>query len=81
MKMTHVFCFNREDNGGEALTLKTVYEKTYKNVEISQELTLNSYKNSATFDLCGAILTPKLLRELADELEQSIKEVKDKFEN
>lgn len=66
----HVFVFNQEDNGGESLTLITKFidngDSEYYAV---QELTLNSYCNSATFNLQGAALNPDNLRKLANELE------------
>lgn len=71
------FCFNKKDNGGEALILTTEF---YANgdpitpdtgVYLNQTITLNSYSNSAAFTLCGAFLTPTVLRELANELESA----------
>lgn len=69
----HTFVLNPIDNGGEHLSLHTtIYhngDKGSKGVYTTQELTLNSYGNSASFQLCGARLTPGILRKLADELE------------
>lgn len=74
---TEVFCFNKHDNGGEALTLTVKY---YDNgdaaaglpngIYMNQELTLASYGNSASFNLCGTALTPETLRELANIMER-----------
>lgn len=70
----HTFQFGKS-NGGESFTITT---KFFANgdritscggVYIIQELTLNSYGNSATFTLCGTPLTPDNLRELADQLD------------
>ena len=61
-------------NGGEALTLQTVFVwngDREQAVFVNQTLSLESYCNAAHFELVGAILTPKLLRELANELESS----------
>lgn len=69
---THVFCFNEKNNGGEALSLKTkVYDNGDKenNIYFEQTITLQSYCNSASFNLVGAQITPSLLRELANQLE------------
>jgi hypothetical protein len=70
---THSFIFNPKDNGGEALTLKTVFydngDGIPKGIYIHQELELQSYSNSVTYNLIGATLTPENLRQLADELE------------
>ena len=40
-------------------------------VFVNQELTLQSYCNSATFELIGSPFTPELLRQLANELESN----------
>jgi hypothetical protein len=68
---THTFCFNKHDNGGESLVLKT---EIYANgdpggIFWNQILTLHSYCNSASLTLCGASLTPDVLRDLANQLE------------
>jgi len=67
----HVFNFSPEKNGGEVLTLTSTYHKfdADPGVFVSQEITLESYGNSASFNLYGISLTPKALRQLADELE------------
>ncbi len=52
--------------GGEALVLTT---KFFDNGYINQELTLQSYGNSATFNLCGTVFDPETLRRIADEIE------------
>jgi hypothetical protein len=65
---THFFEFSNEDvNGGEAFFLTTDANGT-------QELTLQSYLNSATFTLGTMPLNPQKLRQLADELEEFLKE-------
>lgn len=71
------FCFNKEDNGGESLILKIKY---YDNgdaahglpdgILMNQELSLQSYGNSATFNLCGSAFTANELRELANLIEK-----------
>lgn len=73
---SHAFCFNIADNGGEALTLHTAFFANGDpgGVFAHQALTLHSYSNSATIDLCGSVLTPELLRQLAQELETAKKE-------
>lgn len=64
----HFFRFSNEDvNGGEVFFLTTDSEGT-------QELTLQSYINSATFTLSSMPFTPQKLRQLADELEVFLKE-------
>lgn len=73
---SHICTFNPKDNGGEALTLSTTFWDNgdkKNNVYFTQDLTLNSYGNSASFNLCGAILTPDTLRRLADDLEKLFK--------
>lgn len=73
---SHAFCFNRADNGGEALTFHTAFFANGDpgGVLAHQAMTLHSYSDSATIDLGGAILTPELLRQLAQELEAAKKE-------
>ena len=41
-------------------------------VYMNQELTLQSYCNSASFNLSGTTLTPENLRKLANELESAM---------
>jgi hypothetical protein len=76
---THVFNFTPQENGGESLSLTTtihhngdVNDDGTLQTYLNQQLTLHSYCNSATFDLSTAILTPDLLRQLANELESLI---------
>lgn len=76
---THSFTFNPNDNGGESLSIET---KIYDNgdakhglksgIFLNQTINLQSYGNSAQFNLCGATLTPDLLRRLANELDSLI---------
>lgn len=67
----HVFVFNKKDNGGEALSLVTnFFSNGYGEFYTTQELTLNSYCNGATFNLCGTQLTSGILRELANQLDK-----------
>lgn len=79
----HIFRFNKSDNGGESLSLTTRFYDNgdgHKGLSpglyYTQELTLNSYNNSATFHLHGAILTPEVLRSLADELDKKLIDIK-----
>jgi len=70
----HSFCFNEDDNGGESLTLNTkMYENDDGEIYYNQELSLQSYGNSASLNLYGVTLEPDLLRKLADELEAAEK--------
>ncbi len=67
-----VYVFNEDDNGGESLVLVVNYEDNGDSEAISsQELTLNSYCNCATFNLIGAQFTSDALRLLADELDKN----------
>lgn len=71
-----VYVFNKEENGGGQLSLTIDY---YDNgdaahglpqgILINQELTLQSYCNSASFNLTSDF-NPKNLRELADTIEK-----------
>jgi hypothetical protein len=68
----HVFVFNSRDNSGEALMLATEIYTNGDNIYLQQELTLQSYCNSASFQLTGSPMTPDKLRELADQLEEKM---------
>lgn len=73
---THVYNFEPKDNGGESLTLTTTYyDNKYGEYCTNQKLTLQSYCNSASFELSGTQLTPDKLRELANQLEKNQIEV------
>ena len=72
---SHTFCFNPKDNGGEAVTLKTDFAGNEDDIYTTQTLTLNSYGNSASFELGNGQLTPKTLRELANQLEQTFNSI------
>lgn len=67
---THTFVVNPNDNGGEQLSITTMFfdNGDHGDTVSSQEITLQSYSNSMTFDLSGAVLTPEILRKFADEL-------------
>jgi len=72
---THSFTFNPDDNGGESLILTTNFiangDKITpdKGVFLNQELSLQSYCNSASINMFGISFTPKALRDLANQLE------------
>ena len=72
---THVFVFNKGDNGGESLMLTTKFIANgdditeNEGIYINQELNLQSYCNSASLNLFGCNITPEILRQLANELE------------
>lgn len=75
-----MYLFNAQDNGGEGLTLTIDYFDNGDaaaglpdGIFMNQKLTLQSYCNSASFELVGAILTPENLRELADIIENGEK--------
>jgi hypothetical protein len=66
-----VFVLNPSENGGEALSLETIYYNNGDNdLFTNQKLTLQSYCNSASFELVGATLDSKTLRALADKLDK-----------
>lgn len=72
-----VFVFNKKDNGGETLSLAIEYIDNGdaaaglpNGIYMNQELSLQSYCNSASFNLVGAQLTPENLRELANLMER-----------
>jgi len=69
----HVFIFNPKDNGGEQLVLTTEFydngDGIPEGVYTSQQLSLQSYCNSANFELMGCSITSEILRKLANELD------------
>lgn len=71
---THCFSLN-ESNSGESLVITTKFFANDNDITdedgiyTNQEITLQSYSNSASFYLCNTI-TPEKLRELANELEK-----------
>ena len=73
----HCFVFNPRDNGGEQLTLNTVFVDNGDDEPImNQRLTLQSYCNGAHFELSGVTITPESLRKLANELESKLVEAR-----
>lgn len=77
----HCYNFNPKDNSGESLSLTT---KIFANgdpggIYLNQTITLNSYDNSASINLCGINITPDILRKLAQELELRINTSKEKI--
>jgi len=72
----HVFVFNPNDDREESLFLETEFfdngngPKT--GIYTNQKLTLQSYRNSAEFNLIGISLNPDNLRKLANELESAM---------
>lgn len=76
----HSFHFNPSDNGGESVTLTTKFISNGDpgGVFMNQEFTMQSYCNCASFTLCGCILTPDLLKKLANELDAALIAAKQK---
>lgn len=82
----HRYAFNRGDNGGEWLELKTKIFHNGDDLEdgspdptgifINQEIVLNSYSNAAAIMLHGIAITPHDLRKVADELEKAFEAAK-----
>lgn len=69
--------FNPGFNGGEQLNLTTKYIDQGRGEYYSyQEISLQSYQNSATFNL-GIPITPENLRELANKLESANNKMRD----
>jgi hypothetical protein len=78
--MTHRFNFDPNNSSGESLVLETHFLSNGDpdGIYCTQALTLNSYSNSVTLNLCGtALLTPTVLRRLAKELEKKERETKE----
>jgi len=71
----HSFPFNKQDNGGEQLILTTIaYQYEDGTVFTNQEISLQSYGNSASINLFSAGLDSQILRLLANELDEFYEE-------
>jgi hypothetical protein len=71
------FVFNPQANGGEEVSLTTKIFSNGDSGDINQQLSLQSYGNSATISLSSDSMTPQILRKLADGLEVLIAEAKE----
>ncbi|MDF2435307.1 MAG: hypothetical protein JWP44_4938 [Mucilaginibacter sp.] len=69
----HSFKLNPYANGGESIILTTTFidngNGVPKGIYTNQELTLHSNSNSAQLNLGVGVFHPKILRKLADELD------------
>ena len=67
-------------NGGENLIIETLFIDNGDNDEdsilMNQVITLNSYCNSCQLNLFGNILTPEVLRDLANKIESALNHAK-----
>jgi len=77
----HYFVFNPKDNGGESLSLETTFMDNGDGIlaYTNQELTLASYTRMVKI-LGSDLLTPEILRKLANELESCQNVIKDRLE-
>lgn len=69
-KKRHVFTVNPNDNGGEQIHIVTDYVHDGYTGWLEQSIELGSYKNTASLTITGDVLTPKMLRQLANELDE-----------
>lgn len=77
----HIYNLSPRANGGESLRLKTKFFWNQENsdgIYWNQDLILQSYCNSTTLNLIGTLLTSKLLRDLADALDEAQDQAKNK---
>ena len=79
---THSFILNPQDNGGEAICLKTSFESNgdLDEVHMSQELTLGCYGAHCTSIQLNDEFNPQTLRLLADQLEEERLRAKSQLE-
>lgn len=77
---SHYFVLNQGSSGGEQILLKTTFHKVESELDpfITQELTLNSYNNSVTFNTQG-IFNPERLGQLVTELKEAESKAKTLF--
>ena len=77
----HISPLNPADNSGESLILVTNYH--YSGLKekyfVNQELRLESYGTQASIKLGKIHITPRLLRRLADQMEQAEEKLSEKF--
>lgn len=66
---THSFVFNQKNNENEALTLVTKFYFDQGKHHSAHELRLMANNGIASFNLSGELITPEILRKLADSLE------------
>lgn len=67
----HSFIINPKDNGGEQVIITTDFISNGEGIYTSQEISLQSYCNSASIKLLGAQITPEILTNLAYQLLQT----------
>ena len=66
---------NDLSNGDEELKIATYFKMKYGRKVLScQELELEAYGDTTSFTLTSALLTPAILRQLANEIESSQKQ-------
>jgi hypothetical protein len=72
---THVFYVDPKERGGNSLAIHTDMfsngDPGPNGVYWNQKIVLHSICNRAVIELCGTILTPDRLRQLANELEKA----------
>lgn len=67
---------NDLSNGDEELKITTYFKMKYGRKVLScQELELEAYGDTTSFTLTSALLTPAILRQLANEIESSQKQL------
>jgi hypothetical protein len=77
---TQTFTFNPEANSGESLSLTTKFiDNGYGELYAINEITLQSYCNSATFTLHNVGISPEICRLLARSLEMGLETAKAKI--
>lgn len=73
--LKHSFNLSPKERGNESLTITTEFvdngDRNGKSIYTNQTLTLQSYYNSASFNLNGIQITPEILRKLANELDEA----------
>jgi len=71
-----VSCPNPEDNGGESVLFTTTVITDEDVVCLESEIMLMSYGNCCAMTLGSANLSPKFLRNMADDIEKAVNEAK-----
>jgi len=75
----HYFEVPPDTNGGESVSIETKFfsngDPMPDGLIIKQVITLSSYSNRVSFFLEGNVLTPEILRDLADQLDRKIEQI------
>lgn len=71
------FNVNPQSNGGECVSIDThIFKNEDGGLFLNTEISLQSYCNHAKFLLVGAALSPAILRDLANKLDEKMSKLR-----